>query len=283
MTAGGLLIAIAITLVFVASGGSSAQRASHRAQSSDNPIAGIPFPDRDRAARLSASTDTLAVDRVLRYTPYVKAGTRTHREIALTFDDGPGPYTARVLRVLERTHTPATFFVIGEWAHLYPGLVRAEAREGSEVGDHTETHTFISVLPRAAQRTQIVEAAAAISSTGAPSPVLWRPPYGAFNQTTLAILRQLGMLVVLWTVDTSDYARPGAAQIVHTALTRARPGAIILMHDGGGDRSETVAALPRIIAALRRRGYALVTVSHLLADDPPPRGQPAPQPLAGVG
>lgn len=91
------------------------------------------------------------------------------------------------------------------------------------------------------------------------------------------------MLVVLWTVDTGDYARPGVPRIVYTAVSGARPGAIILMHDGGGNRSETVAALPRIIAAIRRHGYRLVTISQLLADDPPPRHQPAPQPLSGLG
>lgn len=109
---------------------------------------------------------------------------------------------------------------------------------------------------------QIVDAGLAIQRAGAPFPHLWRPPYGAFNRATLAILRELKMLVVLWTVDTSDYARPGVARIAYTAISGARPGAIILMHDGGGNRDETLAALPRIIAALRRHGYRLVTISQ---------------------
>ena len=91
------------------------------------------------------------------------------------------------------------------------------------------------------------------------------------------------MLLVLWTVDTSDYARPGVARIAYTPISGARPGAIVLMHDGGGDRAQTVTALPRIIAALRRHRYRLVTLSQLLADDPPPRHHPAPQPLYGRG
>jgi peptidoglycan/xylan/chitin deacetylase (PgdA/CDA1 family) len=281
--AGLVLVALAVGIVLVVTGGASGSRGRRASRSSANGIAGIPVPDPDRRARATELTAAAAVDSVLSYTPYIRAGTSRGREVALTFDDGPGPYTARILRVLQRTRTPATFFVIGEWAHLYPGLVRAEAHEGSEVGDHTETHPFMSSLPAAAQRTEILDAAAAISSTGAPSPVLWRPPYGSFNQTTLGILRKLRMLIVLWTIDTSDYARPGVGRIVYGALSGAKSGAIILMHDGGGDRSETVAALPRIILALRRRRYRLVTVSQLLTDDPPPRDQPAPQPLSGVG
>jgi peptidoglycan/xylan/chitin deacetylase (PgdA/CDA1 family) len=293
VAAGGLLIAIVATVALLVSGGASGHRANRHLASSATGIAGVAVPDRDRSlARpahptanwaTGAAAAGLAVDRVLSYTAYIRIGTARRREVALTFDDGPGRYTARILRVLARVHAPGTFFVIGEWARAYPGLVRAEAREGSEIGDHTETHPFISALAAPQQLAQIAQAAAAISGTGAPSPVLWRPPYGAFNQTTIRILRDLRMLIVLWTVDTSDYARPGVARIVYTALSGARPGAIILMHDGGGDRSETVAALPRIIAGLRRHGFRLVTVSRLLADDPPPRGQPPAQPLTGVG
>ena len=91
------------------------------------------------------------------------------------------------------------------------------------------------------------------------------------------------MLIVLWSVDTSDYARPGVTRIMYTALSGARPGAIILMHDGGGDRSQTVAALPRVITRLRQRGFRLMTLSQLVAADPPPTHQPPPTPLSGIG
>ncbi len=279
----GVATALMIVVVLLVSGAAGG-RANHHGSTQANGVAGIPVPDPDRVgAHPAVPTATVAVDRVLSYTPYIRVGTARRREVALTFDDGPSRYTGRILRVLGRAHAPATFFVIGEWAQIFPGLVRAEARQGAEVGDHTQTHPFMSALGEPQQQAQIAQAAAAISSTGAPSPVLWRPPYGAFNQTTLRILRQLKMLIVLWSVDTSDYARPGVAKIVHTALSGARPGAIIIMHDGGGDRSETVAALPHIIAGLRRRGFRLVTVSQLLVDDPPPRNQPPPQPLSGVG
>jgi peptidoglycan/xylan/chitin deacetylase (PgdA/CDA1 family) len=234
--------------------------------------------DHQRAIASSSVAGPAAIvpiNQVLAYTPAVGVGSSRRRDIALTFDDGPGPYTNQVLAVLRRTHTPATFFAIGEWARRYPRLIRAELSAGAEVGDHTETHPLMSVLSPVQQRAQIVEAAAAIQQAGAPSPHLWRPPYGAFNATTLSVLRSMRMLLVLWTVDTSDYARPGVARIVCTAVTDAKPGAIILMHDGGGNRSQTVAALPRIISTLRQRHYRLVTVSQLLADDPPPHSRRA--------
>jgi peptidoglycan/xylan/chitin deacetylase (PgdA/CDA1 family) len=162
-------------------------------------------------------------------------------------------------------------------------VIATEARDGFEVGDHTESHPFLSALPQSVQETQIEAAALAIEAAGAPYPHLFRPPYGAFNAATLATLRAARMLIVLWTVDTSDYARPGVQRIVYVALSGLRPGAIILMHDGGGNRLETLEALPRIIRGLRRRGYRPVTIAQLVADDPPPHGQPPPTPLSGAG
>jgi peptidoglycan/xylan/chitin deacetylase (PgdA/CDA1 family) len=108
--------------------------------------------------------------------------------------------------------------------------------------------------------------------------VLFRPPYDYYNSTTLRILKRLGMLMTLWSVDTRDWTRPGTAAIIRSALSAARPGAIILMHDGGGDRSQTVAALPAIINGLRRRHYGFVTIPQLLRVDPPPRPKGRPHP-----
>jgi peptidoglycan/xylan/chitin deacetylase (PgdA/CDA1 family) len=131
------------------------------------------------------------------------------------------------------------------------------------------------------QYEQLFEPMARIEIAGGARPRLFRPPYGSFNATTLHELRKLHLLMVLWSVDTGDYARPGVAAIVQRALAGATPGAIILMHDAGGDRSETIAALPAIVKGLRRRGLHPVTVPRLLLDDPPPRGQHIPTSLAG--
>jgi peptidoglycan/xylan/chitin deacetylase (PgdA/CDA1 family) len=236
-----------------------------------------------RSAAGPAAAQARAVDGVLARTSYVALAGRRRREVALTFDDGPGPYTRQILAVLTRMRAKATFFAMGRWAKAYPKLVATEVRAGCEVGDHTETHPFLASLGAAGQSAQIAGAAAAIARAGAPLPRLSRPPYGSFDRATMSILRARRMLMVLWSADTKDYARPGARKIAYTAISGAQPGAIVLMHDGGGDRSQTVAALPRIVRRLRRRGFRLVTVSQLVADDPPPAGQPAPQPLSGRG
>jgi peptidoglycan/xylan/chitin deacetylase (PgdA/CDA1 family) len=178
-------------------------------------------------------------------------------------------------------HAPATFFVVGRSVRAYPRLVAAESRGGFAVGDHTEDHAQLAQLSASAQSAQLTAAAGAIQQAGAPKPHLFRPPYGSFNATTLTASGSLHMLMVLWSADTKDYSRPGVDRIVYVAVSGAQPGAIILMHDGGGDRSQTVAALPRIIKRLRERHFQLVTVSQLVADDPPPRDQPPPHPLSG--
>ncbi len=223
-----------------------------------------------------------AINRTLSYTPYVKIAGAQHREVALTFDDGPGPYTPDIVSVLERLHTPATFFEVGvEEGYFHAGTSEIVAR-GYPIGDHTETHAPMSQLSRKLQQTQLLQDTAAIGQYGAPFPRLFRPPYGLWNATTLALLKKYRMLMVLWTVDTGDYQQPGVDTIVDRAVAGAKPGAIILMHDAGGNRAETVAALPQIIRQLRKRGYKLVTVPRLLLDNPAPRDQDVAA-LAGAG
>jgi peptidoglycan/xylan/chitin deacetylase (PgdA/CDA1 family) len=220
--------------------------------------------------------DNRAISRVLAYTPFVRAGLPRRRMIALTFDDGPSPYTPQIVRVLVKMHVPATFFVVGQQLTYFSAGLRDELRDGFVVGDHTENHPPLSVLSASRQLAQIEGAAVGIQRVGAPFPRLFRPPYGMYNARTLAILRRLRMLMVMWSVDPRDWLRPGTRAIVQRVLAGAQPGAIVEMHDGGGDRSQTVAALPRIIDGLRRRHYELVTVPQLLSADPPPRHQQPP-------
>jgi peptidoglycan/xylan/chitin deacetylase (PgdA/CDA1 family) len=228
------------------------------------------------------ATQRRALDRLLSQTSYVRLAGSRRREVALTFDDGPGPATPQILAILLRTRTPATFFVIGRQVSAYPQLVAAEARDGFVVGDHTETHPFLSRLSAGAQAAEIIGAADQIRQAGAPYPRLFRPPYGSFDQATLALLHAQRMLMVLWSADSKDYSRPGVRQIAYTAISGAQPGAIILLHDGGSDREQTVAALPRIIRRLRQRGYRLVSIPQLVSDDPPALPQPPPQQLSGL-
>lgn len=214
-----------------------------------------------------------AINRTLAYAPYVRVAGSQHREIALTFDDGPGPYTPQIVSILESTDVPATFFEVGVEERYFHDSTSRIAALGYPIGDHTEGHVPMSGLSARDQRDQLLKAASAIGQYGAPFPRLFRPPFGLWSATTLRLLHSLRMLMVLWTVDTADYRRPGTEAIVHSAVMGARPGAIILLHDAGGDRSQTVAALPRIIAALRAQGYRFVTVPRLLLDNPPGRDQ----------
>jgi peptidoglycan/xylan/chitin deacetylase (PgdA/CDA1 family) len=205
-----------------------------------------------------------------------------HREVALTFDDGPGPYTPEVLKVLERLHAPATFFEVGIEERYFHAATADIVARGYPIGDHTENHAPMSQLSRKLQLGQLLQETSAIGDYGAPFPRMFRPPYGLWNAKTLALLKKYRMLMVLWSVDTSDYQMPGVDVIVDRALAAAKPGAIILLHDAGGNRAQTVAALPAIIKRLRAKGYKLVTVPRLLLDNPAPRDQDVAT-LAGAG
>jgi peptidoglycan-N-acetylglucosamine deacetylase len=271
LSMGVLAVAAIVAVILVVGGGA---RPSHDAgagpSAGTHAIAGLRSLS---PAAHEALAENLAIDRTIAYTPYVRIAGAQHREIALTFDDGPGPYTPQILSILERRHVPATFFEVGVMERYFHASTARIVADADVIGDHTEVHAPMSELPAAKQRAQLLEQAAAIERHGARFPRLFRPPYGLWNAATLALLHRYGMLMVLWTVDTNDYQRPGVPAIVKAAVGGARPGAIILLHDAGGDRSQTVAALPEIIAGLRRRGYQLVTVPRLLLDNPPPRVQ----------
>ncbi len=230
-----------------------------------------------------AAAENAAIDRTLAYTPAVRIAGSQHRELALTFDDGPGPYTPEVVRELSRLRAPATFFEVGTMDRYFHAATVEIVAHGDPIGDHTELHAPMSQLTRGQQRSELLQGADAIGAYGAPFPRLFRPPYGLWNSTTLSLLHRYRMLMVLWSVDTNDYLQPGAKVIVGRALAGARPGAIILLHDAGGNRAQTVAAIPRIVHRLRARGYRLVTVPRLLMDNPAPRHQDVASLRGGAG
>jgi peptidoglycan/xylan/chitin deacetylase (PgdA/CDA1 family) len=212
--------------------------------------------------------------------PYVAVAGRHGREIALTFDDGPGPYTLEVIRTLRQLHAPGTFFQVGTTEHYFTDAQEAELSDPLvTIGDHTQNHRRLDRLSRTDQAKEIDAQAAVLRAAGGPPPALFRPPYGAFNATTLALLRERQMTMVMWSIDSEDYRRPGVDAIVNNVLSAAKPGAIVLLHDAGGERSQTIAALPRIVKALRDRHYTLVSIPQLLHDAPPPLKQP----VMGIG
>ena len=185
--------------------------------------------------------------------------------IALTFDDGPWPgQTEAILKILQANHVTATFFEIGEQARRNPRLSRMTANAGMLIGNHTETHPLhLNRLPAATVKRQIVQAEQNITNASGTRPRYFRPPGGNTSPDMFPVLTQLGLRWLEWDIDTDDWQRPPAATIVQRVVTQARPGAVVLMHEGGGDRSHTIAALPVIIAKLRAKGYVFVTLDGL--------------------
>jgi peptidoglycan/xylan/chitin deacetylase (PgdA/CDA1 family) len=271
------LALIALLLATLSSHGGSA----HTAAKADPHVKATVRRTPAEAQALTLAAEEKAIDHVLSYTPAIRAGGARGNEVALTFDDGPGPYTQQLVIELGKLGVHATFFAIGNEERYFSPGTQLELRSRDVVGDHTESHPMMASLSAHDQYEQLFEQIARIELLDGPRPRLFRPPYGSFNATTFKQLHKLRLLMVLWSTDTEDYRLPGVAAIVHNALAGAHPGAIILMHDGGGDRSQTIAALPAIVAGLRRKGLRPVTIPRLMLDDPPPPGQPLPTSLAG--
>ncbi|HEX3318556.1 MAG TPA: polysaccharide deacetylase family protein [Solirubrobacteraceae bacterium] len=281
---GGLVLLVVI-VVAVTSGGGDSSSSSPSASSSAHPKAKAGANARAKSSGSAAGgpattaeyrRESRAISKVLAYTPYISRGSPAKKEVALTIDDGPGPLTPRFVSTLRSLHAAATFFVVGQQLNTFDRGLRDAIRNGFAVGDHTEQHQNLPTLPASGQNKAIQDAALRIRSYGIPYPRLFRPPYGAFNGQTISTLHGHRMLAVLWTVDTGDFSLPGTQAIVQRAVDGAKNGAIILLHDGGGDRSQTLAALPEIVHRLRARGFQLVTVPQMLLHDPPSRRQARP-------
>jgi peptidoglycan-N-acetylglucosamine deacetylase len=191
-------------------------------------------------------------------TGLVRNGPRDRRLVALTFDDGPSDYTPGFLDVLAEKGVPGTFFEIGQEMPGREATMRRVLAEGGELGDHSENHVEYP------DYRQIAAAGERIAGYTHFRPCLFRPPGGALDASVLDSAGSLGMRTITWDVDPTDWANPGSGAVYSRVVEAAQPGSIILMHDGGGDRSGTLAALPTIIDTLRARGYGFATVSALL-------------------
>jgi peptidoglycan/xylan/chitin deacetylase (PgdA/CDA1 family) len=185
--------------------------------------------------------------------------------VALTFDDGPGPYTTRLLAMLASHHTKVTFFLIGGNIRGREGIVRQEIAQGHAIGDHTWDHPDLSTLDKRAIRAELTRTLDEIVRvTGGPVRLM-RPPYGATDKRVGKVARDLKMAQIVWDVDTDDWRDRDSAIVAHRAVSRARRGDIILMHD---IHPTTVNAVPKILRGLAKRGFTLVTVPDLLAAHP---------------
>jgi peptidoglycan-N-acetylglucosamine deacetylase len=194
------------------------------------------------------------------------ASASAHKMVALTFDDGPSRYTDDVLRELNVKSAPATFFVVGKNLSTHGSVLTTMELLGHEIGNHTWSHPFLTQLSSEAIRHELLRTNRAVKGivepVGGTSPSVFRPPYGDVDRRVRAIARELELRTVLWDVDPWDWSRPGTRTIVRRVVHGVGEHSIVLLHDGGGPREQTVAAVPRIIRELRERGYQLVTVSQ---------------------
>ncbi len=200
-----------------------------------------------------------------------------NKKIAISFDDGPdSQWTPKILDVLKEKKAPGIFFVVGGEANKRPDILKREYAEGHEIGNHTFTHPKWDEISHTQIRWELNLTQRLIESTLGVKSILFRPPYGIDHQpeyaeevAQLPLAQEMGYLIVGQRIDPDDWSLRGgkpipAKEIVDSVLRQADNGNIILLHDGGGDRTQTVAALPQIIDALREKGYQLVSVSDLI-------------------
>jgi peptidoglycan/xylan/chitin deacetylase (PgdA/CDA1 family) len=180
--------------------------------------------------------------------------------VALTFDDGPGPYTTRLLSMLKKAKVHATFFSVGEMVAARPGVEKQIAKGGHEIGNHSWSHPDLPRLTTTAIESQLDRTARQIARATGEKPTLVRPPYGAYTPRVRKLIGDDHDAVVLWSVDPLDWKYRNSNSVYNRVTSQTRPGSIVLMHDIHGT---TVAAVPRIIATLKARHYHFVTVSEL--------------------
>jgi peptidoglycan/xylan/chitin deacetylase (PgdA/CDA1 family) len=192
---------------------------------------------------------------VVRHEPFLRMSGRG-RSMVLTFDDGPHPlYTPDILRTLREYDVRAMFFVCGEMAVDNKDLLRGMADDGHIVGNHTWTHPLLTQLSRSAIRSEMERTSAVIDKAYGEPPLWFRAPYGAWNRAAFQIGADLGMEPMAWTVDTLDWTTPGTGTIVHRVEEGAAPGVVVLSHDAGGNRSQSVRALRDYLPQLLDSGY----------------------------
>ena len=184
--------------------------------------------------------------------------------IALTFDDGPWPNsTAKVLDILKKNNIKGTFFVVGQNVKNYPDLTKRVVTDGHVIANHTWHHWYHHMNAQAAAY-EVANTGDIIYKTTGVKTSLFRPPGGNMRNGVAAYAKSNKYAIIMWSADSMDYSRPAVPRLMNNIFREAKPGGIVLMHDGGGDRSHTVKALPEIISKFRKQGYEFVTVPELL-------------------
>jgi peptidoglycan/xylan/chitin deacetylase (PgdA/CDA1 family) len=261
-------LVVVILVVVTGSGGSTPQPAGSSSHASAATGSGS-VRAAHRRARASLTAELTAVRRLAAYGLPMYCGGRSKRMVALTFDDGPGPYTTLAIKKLREAHLHATFFLVGKSIRAYPSLARRE-KIVAAVGDHTMTHPFLPRLSQSAMDAEISDAKGLIEQAARQPVGLFRPPYGSRTPAIDAEAKSLGLLEVLWTMDSRDSLGADYAGIERNVIAGLHPGSIILMHE---NRGQTIRALPVIFAAIARDHLEAVTVPELVAEDPPSPAQ----------
>jgi peptidoglycan/xylan/chitin deacetylase (PgdA/CDA1 family) len=230
----------------------------------------VPFAPPDEPPSLpTLAQQAAAVARLAAAGQPVYCGGRTGNAVALTFDDGPGPYTEQVLDDLRAADARATFFLVGNRVADWPDEARDETYRGA-VGDHTWSHPRLTELPRWDVFLELERTRISVGGAIGRLPTLWRSPYELHDPTVDGVAKQLGLLQVLWSVTSGDdQLHPTAKSVARNVIRGLRPGAIVLLHD---IHPWTVAALPRILKAVAARHLRAVSVPELLSLDPPSGG-----------
>lgn len=185
--------------------------------------------------------------------------------VALTFDDGPSvPYTEQLLQLLEAKRVKATFFLIGQQVMLQPALAKKIIKDGHEVGGHSNDWKSLAFRRRKTVESKLDKMDAAFAEIGITNNALFRPPGGLLSPGQGTIFKERELQIIGADVVVGDWKKVDAQTLLNRVLAKVRPGSIIVLHDGGGDRSSTIEAVPMIIDALRKEGYSLVTVGGLL-------------------
>jgi peptidoglycan-N-acetylglucosamine deacetylase len=180
--------------------------------------------------------------------------------VALTIDDGPSPvYTPQILRILRQYGITASFSMVGQNAATFPGIAREVAAAGHMIVNHTWNHYNLGRMNAAAVRDEISRATDAIHAATGKHPSMFRAPYGVWSPVVFSYCAQAGLTPLDWSVDPRDWSRPGVRAIIRDIVADTRTGSIILEHDGGGNRSQTVAALKIWLPRLLQAGYQFTT------------------------
>lgn len=211
-------------------------------------------------------TVSLIISFIMLLSPACRAAAVSKKYVALTFDDGPHfKYTAQILHILSENNVCATFFVVGENAEKYPELVKAEYDTGHEIGNHTYSHKRLGALDCKAMLDEIKKADEVIFSITGEYPRLFRPPEGKTDKDLEAGVFQADKRLVLWSVDTRDWAHTPKDKIIDNIKRNVKDGSIILFHDYIAEDSPTPDVLKSIIPYLKSEGYEFLTVSELLS------------------